>query len=178
MQKLSLLLVLTMLMIPLAVSAQSPDSADKLLSQAQTTATQQHKVVMVVFTASWCSLCRQFETYLDLPNVRPIFDKYFVISRINALEELGKHPERNNPGSTKLLKKLGGGDSVPFFAFLGESGKVIVDSRAPKAGNVGFPVAPEEVDWFMKMVHEAAPSMTPDELNKLESPLRNSKTQH
>ena len=176
MKKLSLLLLLAICFaLPLLASAQAPDSADKLLSQAQTTAAKEHKVVMVLFTATWCSLCRQFETYLGSPEVRPIFDKYFVISRINALEENGKHPERNSPGSAEMLKKMGGGDSVPYFAFLDKDNKVIVDSRAPETGNVGFPVAPEEVDWFVKMVRQAAPSMTPEELKKLETPLRESR---
>jgi thioredoxin-related protein len=161
---------------PLALTAQTMASSDTILSQAQADAARQHKVVLVVFRATWCKYCHQFESYLDSPDIRPIVERYFVVAQLNALEGLGKHPERNTPGAEKLLKQYGGSDGLPFFAFLDGSGPKIVDSNAPKIGSIGFPVQPGEIDWFMKMVAKAAPSMTSEEMKILESRLRNSTT--
>ena len=43
--------------------------------------------------------------------------------------------------------------------------------------NLGHPVQPQEVDWFLVMVKKAAPAMTPDEAKVLEDWLRAQKKQ-
>jgi thiol:disulfide interchange protein len=158
----------------IAVQIQSTGlpAADALLSQAESSAAQQHKLVLIVFHASWCGPCRALDRYLDSAEVRPIINRYFVVVRLAAMEEAAKHPERNNPGANDLLQKLGGGDGVPFFAFLDTGGRPIVNSIAPKAGNVGFPVERHEIDWFMKMLAKAVPAMTRAEAKVLARKLR------
>ncbi len=75
-----------------------------------------------------------------------------------------------------MLKRFASGSgSVPFFVMLDAEGNVIVDSKAPKTGNIGFPVDPSEIDWFMKMLAKAAPLMTSAEAKVLEAKLRTTK---
>jgi thiol-disulfide isomerase/thioredoxin len=168
-----LLLVLALCFIaPSALSAQPLPSADAILSQAKTEAVQQHKTVFLLFHASWCGWCRRLDAYLDSPDVRPIIERYFVIARIDAMEKEGRHPELNTPGGDELLKKLGGSGAMPFFAFLKDKGDLIVTSNAPDTGNIGFPAQPNEIDWFMKMIAKAVPSMTSEEAKMLEARLR------
>lgn len=173
-KSLRFLLLTLVLMIATVAAAQKGSAADGIVAAAVAKAAQEHKIVFLDFGATWCGNCHLLDSYLAAPEIKPIIDKYFVIADLNVQEEAGKHPERNTPGGEKLYKAMGGGDDggVPFFVFLDEKGKKIVDSAAPKTGNVGYPVAPEEIDWFMVMVKKAVPSMTKQELKTLEGTLR------
>ena len=174
--RLRLLVLALCFVAPLALTAKSQTSAETILSQAEMQAAQQHKSVFVLFHASWCGWCRRFETYLDSPDVRPIIEKYFVVARINAMEQMGKHPELNSPGGEKLLKQFGGAGAMPFIALLDSEGRLVVNSNAPTSGNIGFPAEPGEIDWFMKMMAKAVPSMTSHEAQTLETSLHGPKT--
>ena len=83
----------------------------------------------------------------------------------------------NTPGGEELLKRLGGDSGVPFLVFLDPQGQMIVNSIAPakdgkKGGNIGHPVAPWEIDYFMTMLARAAPRMTAEERGTIEKKLR------
>jgi hypothetical protein len=86
-----------------------------------------------------------------------------------------------NPGGAKLLTDLKGeGAGLPFFAFVDANGKLIENSKRKTkpddpGSNVGHPVAPEEIAWFMEMLKKAAPSMTTQERNTLETWLKSQK---
>lgn len=76
-----------------------------------------------------------------------------------------------------MLKRLGGPSGLPFFAFLDTNGATIVNSMRPVGGgknpqNIGHPDTPEEIDWFMVMLHKAVPQMTTAESATLERRLR------
>ncbi|HUB81142.1 MAG TPA: hypothetical protein VMB03_20205 [Bryobacteraceae bacterium] len=85
----------------------------------------------------------------------------------------------NTPGGQELWKRMGGAGGPPFFAFLDSDGKEIVNSNRPekdgKTENIGHPMEPEEVDWFLVMVHKAVPQITREESDTLEHYLRNQK---
>ena len=104
-------------------------------------------------------------------------EKYFAPAWLTVQEHAGRTP-LNTPGGEELMAKLGGKDAgLPFFAFLDAKGDAIVNSLRPVAGkpkreNIGHPVQPGEVDWFMAMVKQAAPAMPPDEAEVLEGWLR------
>ncbi len=94
------------------------------------------------------------------------------------MQEQAGSKEPNTPGATELLASLGGSSLIPFFAFLDSKQKLIVNSNRPAdpdgkhGGSIGHPFEPWEVDWFMKMLREAVPEMTADELATIEKPLR------
>jgi hypothetical protein len=94
-----------------------------------------------------------------------------------VLEQAGAK-EVNTPGGDAVLKRLGGSTLIPFFAFLDSKGKLIVNSiRPPDAdgkhgGGIGHPYESWEIDWFLKMLRDAAPGMTAEELAAIEKPLR------
>lgn len=83
-----------------------------------------------------------------------------------------------NAGGDKLMNDLKGEKAgLPFFAFVRADGKMIENSkRKAKADdpgqNVGHPVAPEEIAWFMEMLTKGAPKMTKEERASLETWLK------
>lgn len=83
-----------------------------------------------------------------------------------------------NAGGDKLMASLKGeGAGLPFFAFVGADGKMLENSKRKvkeddPGQNVGHPVAPEEIAWFMEMLKKGAPKMTNAERTALETWLK------
>jgi hypothetical protein len=62
---------------------------------------------------------------------------------------------------------------IPWIAFLDAGGKILTTSDAPApAGNIGCPVTPEEIDWFLGMLRKVRNRITPEQLDRLEASLR------
>ena len=161
---------------------ETPPPASELMDAARTAAAAQHKSIFLIFHASWCGWCRKLDQFIETPEIKPIIDKYFVLARVTVLET-GAKKALNNPGGDKVLARAGGKDiGLPFFAFLNENGETVVNSIRQGEGkaaerNIGHPVQPQEVDWFLVMVKKAAPALTPDEAKVLEDWLRAQKKQ-
>lgn len=73
--------------------------------------------------------------------------------------------KRMNPGGEQLLQRLGNGNpGVPFCVFLDAKGKMIVNANRPgvphNIANIGCPMAPPEIAWFLTMVKRAAPTIS------------------
>lgn len=164
------------------LAAEAPPPASVVMETARTAATTEHKSVFLIFHASWCGWCRKLDQFIETPEIKPIIDKYFVVARVTVLET-GAKKSLNNPGGDEVLAQAGGKDiGLPFFAFLNKNGETVVNSIRPGEGkaaerNIGHPVQPQEVDWFLVMVKKAAPAMTPDEAKVLEDWLRAQKKQ-
>jgi len=115
---------------------------------------------------------------MEDPNIRPILEKYFVLANLNVLEQRGKHPELNNPGSEKLLADYGGESmGVPFIVFLDAQGQLLMNStrpvkHKPKGENIGYPALPVEIDWFMTMLRETIPPLRKPDADVIEMWLR------
>jgi thiol-disulfide isomerase/thioredoxin len=169
------ILAMVVLLAAPALAAQTPPSAEQVLGDAKVRAAELHKNIFLVFEATWCAPCKAMTKFLEARETRPILEKYFVIAALSILEELGKKPELNSPGADKLAADLGGKSSgVPFFVFLNERGQPIVSSnrpgeRAPGGGNIGYPVTPQEIEWFMSMLKKSVPALTGTEARVIES---------
>ena len=164
-----------------SLAAQDPPSAERVLADAKAQAAQQHKNIFLIFGASWCEPCKQFEAFLGAPEIHSILEKHFVIARVSIGEEYADKPGLNSPGGGKLLVELGGATGeeggIPFIVLLDAKRKVIVDSNRPVKGKadvegIGYPAQPEEIDWFMTMLKRGAPSLTKDEARVVEDWLR------
>ncbi len=162
-----------------SVVAQNLPDAHVVLAKAEAQAGEQQKAVLLVFGASWCKYCHLFEKFLAAPEIEPILAKHFVITHLGVYEELGRHPDLNHPNSDKLVKEFGDADvgGLPFIVFLDAKGRMIVNSNRPsqkKAGgeNIGYPSAPEEIDWFMVMIRKAAPGLSEADAGIVERWLR------
>lgn len=158
--------------------AQGTQTAQQILSEATSRASQQQKVVFLEFSASWCKPCHLLDAFLSSPDIAPIVQKYFVRAEVHYEEKVGKHPELETPGADTLAARFGSPEGVPWFAFLDANGQVIVTSDRPVTGSIGYPDRPEEIDWFMTMLRKGAPAMDEDETHRIESWLRNASTYH
>jgi hypothetical protein len=100
-----------------------------------------------------------------------------VIARVDV-QEHGDKASLDTPGGTALASQFGAkGNSLPFFAFLDEHGELIANSYRPVPGkpvgaNIGHPMEPEEVDYFMVMLRKAVPALSPSDTHLIEDYLR------
>lgn len=173
-------LMLGLMLAGSGLAAETPPGAEEVLAQARVQAAEQHKNIFLIFGASWCGYCRKLDALLARPEVSPIIARHFVIARLSVSEEYRQvNPRPNSPGAEELVSKLGGPKGpVPFFALLDPNGELIINSCRPvkdKADgeNIGFPVEPVEIDWFMTMLRKGAPDLTAEDARQIENSLRN-----
>ncbi|MBC8063376.1 MAG: thioredoxin family protein [Chlorobia bacterium] len=172
--------VLAFAILATASFAQAPKSANDLVSAARAAASKSGKVPFVRFTASWCGWCHKMQGVLDKPEIKAIWDKYFVSTPIVVLEN-GEKEKLENPGGEALMESVGGKDQgIPFFYFAdAKTGKMIVNSLKGPAGeitcngfskgtNIGCPYEPDEIAFFMTILKKAAPKMTEAERAKIQ----------
>jgi thiol-disulfide isomerase/thioredoxin len=147
-------------------TAASPNStaADDILTQARTQASAEHKNILLVFSASWCGPCHEFDAFMKDPSTGPIMLRYFVPASVDVGEEARGHVERNAPGGEKLMVSLAGGhnEGYPLIVLLTPQGSPIVNSliNGHHTKNIGYPHYPQEIAWFMSMLQQSTPSMT------------------
>ena len=176
-KNLSLLAVLSLVAIFTApVLAAQSETADLLFANAKVQAQKQHKGILMVFSASWCGPCKLFERFLDDPRMKPITEKAFVIQRIDVGEHKNDPAHADTPGGVKLRSTFGAVNEpgFPFLVMTDENGNPIVNSyrNGDTDSNVGYPALPEEIDWYVKMLQRAAPSLSSAELAETRSWLR------
>jgi thiol-disulfide isomerase/thioredoxin len=158
-----------------APTAVSLPGAEEVMAQAKTKAAAEHKNILLVFSASWCGPCRLFEAFLRDPATGPIMDKYFVTARLDVGERPDDKRHSNSPGAEAFRSSLHGADAgYPFIVMLNSTGKVIVNSYRPVKGNgkgenIGYPALPVEIDWFMKMLQQAAPAFSSQETKTIQT---------
>lgn len=155
----------------------TPPTAEAVMKEAQALAAKEKKAVWVIFHASWCGWCKKLDGFIEDPANKKILEKYFVIRHITVLESENMKAHENAGGDALMSSLKGEKAGLPFYAFVGADGKMIENSKAKKTKddegqNVGHPVAPEEVAWFMEMLKKGAPKMTAAERTSLETWLK------
>jgi thiol-disulfide isomerase/thioredoxin len=171
----AVVLAITFSASPLSLHAATPDagpSAADILHHAESQARSGHKNIMLEFGASWCINCKLYDRMLDNDSMHTILSRYFVFTTMDTGERPTDEHHANTPGGVAFEDSIGGKHAGwPFLVILNADGKPIVNSYRPdpksKTGdNIGYPVLPQEVDWFIVMLRRGAPSMSQHDLDK------------
>ncbi|HEX3660914.1 MAG TPA: thioredoxin family protein [Acidobacteriaceae bacterium] len=159
---------------PLAATAAAvPDggeSASVILHRAEDQARAEHKNILLEFGASWCVNCRLYDRFLADPRMHALMSRAFVFVTMDTGESPKDKKHANTPGGVDFEDSVGGKDAGwPFLVILNASGRPVVDSDRPDAkaktgkSNIGYPFAPEEIDWFVEMLRRGAPSLNAED---------------
>lgn len=165
------LLVASVMLAPQMLCAttisQAQPSAQAMLHKAEAEARVEHKNILVEFGASWCVNCHLYERMLENSQIHDILARYFVFVPMDTGEMPADSRHHNTAGGKNFEATVGGkGAGWPYIVVLNDQGKLLIDSMRPDAKapggrtNIGYPVLPVEVDWFMTMLHRGAPAMT------------------
>lgn len=101
--------------------------------------------------------------------MKPIMDNNYVIVRLDVMEHGADKARLENPGAEALLSKWNGEKAgLPFYVFLGATGKRLADSDAlPKGQNIGYPGAPDEIAAFTGLLKRTAPHISAGDLSSV-----------
>ena len=170
-----LLPIIALFLVTSAVAQSTPPTATAVLNEAIKEAKSQKKKVFVLFHASWCGWCHKMDNTMNSPEMKPLFDKSFVIKHLTVMESKGKE-QLENPGAADLLKqyKL---DSVgiPIWFIFDTDGKLLVDSQIRPEGAgletkgkgiIGCPASKEEAEAFIRAL-KLTTKLNEDELKKI-----------
>lgn len=146
--------------------------ATAVLNTAQAQAKRESKNVLVLFKASWCRWCGEFEGLLDDPALDSAWKRSYIVARINVRER-GEQKALENPGWEEVMRRLRGSDDmdVPYMAILAPSGRKLADSlrvgSGPIPANAGYPAKPDEIAAFEAAIRTTS-KFTPDDLQTLD----------
>lgn len=173
--------LIAMLWIGVANAQTTPPSADAVLKDAIKEAKAQKKKVFIMFHASWCGWCHKMDDAMNEPEMKPYFDKSFVIKHLTVMENKPELKKTENPGAAEMLKKYNSdGFGIPVWFIFDTDGKLLVDSHLRPEGVgmevkgkniIGCPAAKEEVDSFIKSL-KLTTKLTDAELAKIAARFR------
>ncbi|MCB9898506.1 MAG: thioredoxin family protein [Planctomycetes bacterium] len=140
-----------------------PRDVAQVLAAAQDEARASGRRLFVHLGAPWCGWCHKLEDWMARPEVAAILGSAFVDVKIDQ--------ERMTNGMlVATLLRRGEGGGIPWFAFLDADLRPLADSDGPD-GNIGFPVAPAEIDHFVSMLERADSTLTSGQIASLRTSL-------
>lgn len=164
-------ILLVSFFIQFTIAQETIKSANDIMKNAQEQAVKERKNVFVMFTASWCTWCKQMDAKMKDPSIEKLFTNNYVIEKLVVLERKSKkHLE--NPGAEELLNNYGGEkQGIPFYLIFDSKGNLLADSKMVKdkdilkgeGSNIGCPGTIYEIDAFIYKLKETS-NLTDKEL--------------
>lgn len=139
----------------------SPEQIDavQVLASAKSQAKDEGKLLFVHLGAPWCGWCHRLDEFLE--QYGAMFEKDYLFAKIDI--------DRMAHGKS-VAEELRGGleGGIPWFAILDSSGTKLSTSDGP-GGNIGYPAEPKEIEHFISMLQATAKTMTPEQINEVQS---------
>ncbi|MCC6320907.1 MAG: thioredoxin family protein [Phycisphaerales bacterium] len=141
-----------------------PLVAQRVLDDARSKAKERGLPLLLIFDEVADGWCVRLRAWLAKPEVRPIFDRHFVVTRIDV--------NRMTDGF-KLMDVFAGdkAEVSPWYLFCDAQDKRLAPVVGSEDDNLGFPTG-EEIPRFVAMLRRVAPKMTDDEATAIEASLR------
>jgi thioredoxin-related protein len=156
------ILIACLLFLGTISNSNAQENASVVLEKALAKAKKEDKKVFVMYHASWCSWCKLMEQKMNVPLIKPFFDRSYVTVFL-TVNEKGDKKKLENPGALEMLKKSKAENSgIPFWQIFDTDGKVLADAFDSKGQNLGCPASQEEVAEFTHKLK------TTSDLNELE----------
>lgn len=138
-----------------------PNAAHDLLDAALKQASAESKLVFLKSGFPECGWCRIFDKYHTTPVVKQILEKYYVIAVIDT---------NYMPDGTAFFKQFAE-PGAPSWVIISADKKVIADSY-DRGNNVGYPLEPNETEWYVKALRKATPAITDSEIDTLKENIK------
>jgi thioredoxin-related protein len=149
----------------------SPEAldADKVFADALSQAKRESKRILLHVGPPRIIWSRMLDQFFD--QNASLFASDFVNLQIDQ--------ERMTNG-VPLIKRLRPEESwgFPWYAILDAEGRPLVTSDAPGSDNIGYPLDPREIGYFMQMLHKTIQRTTPEQLALIEKKLHEGRQQY
>ncbi len=149
----------------------SPEAldADKVFADALSQAKRESKRILLHVGPPRIIWSRMLDQFFD--QNASLFASDFVNLQIDQ--------ERMTNG-VPLIKRLRPEESwgFPWYAILDAEGRPLVTSDAPGSDNIGYPLDPREIGYFMEMLHKTIQRTTPEQLALIEKKLHEGREQY
>lgn len=139
-----------------------PLDAREVLKAALTTARESDKRVFLHFGAPWCVWCRRLEAFIGRDEIAKLLAVDYVDVKIDEDRMTG------GKDVEKEVREDGGG--IPWYAILDADGKVLATADGPQ-GNVGFPVADDEIAYFISTIDKTHRKLSGEQIQTLKDAL-------
>lgn len=141
-------LLLCLFLIGTISNLKAQEKASVILEKAMAQAKKENKKVFVMYHASWCSWCKLMEKNMNVPLIKPFFDRSYVTVFL-TVQERGDKKNLENPGALEYLKQSKAENSgIPFWQIYDVNGKILADAFDSKGQNLGCPATADEVAEF------------------------------
>jgi len=139
--------------------------ASDVLAAGVAKAKTEGKLVFLHFGAPWCGWCHKLEDWMAKPEIAAVLSKAFVDVKIDT--------DRMDGGQELLnADSKGKNGGIPWCEILGADGKALVNSNAPKSGNIGFPAQADEIAWFAEMLKQSGAKLSAEDVAVLTGSLQ------
>jgi thioredoxin-related protein len=148
-----------------AMVAHTPaPTAEEVLAPAFKQAAAEHKNIIVIFHASWCSWCKKMDASMNDPLIGKFFTDNYITVHL-TVEESAKNKQLENAGAWELKKKYNGDKAgLPFWLIMDKNRNLIADSYIRPAGaplsmpgkSIGCPANDDEVQAFIDALKKSS----------------------